>query len=124
MAACQQPVRDPTNSYFTPKQTFTPITTFKSVEGGQVTQVTGVGPSNAPSPYTWNYTAPPSTMSPTANPSLSSSLEKAGIPLGPSASDLQPNTKDLQVVGAASRTDARGALLGAVLAISAALVAM
>ncbi|PKI83219.1 hypothetical protein MVES_002855 [Malassezia vespertilionis] len=92
--AQSQPIRSPTNEYFTPKQTFTPATTFETPQGGKQTQISGVGPSISSDPYTWSYTAAQSTLLPTDNPSLSSSLAKEGH--GPGASDLNPAPDHLQ----------------------------
>ncbi|KAI3625837.1 hypothetical protein CBS9595_001198 [Malassezia furfur] len=94
------PVTSPTNSYYTPAQTYTPITTLPSGQSGTVVVVTGVGPSETPDSYSWNYTAALSTLAPTVNSALSSSLAKS-IDLRSSASNLEPDPKNLQTVGGA-----------------------
>ena len=91
------PVENPTNSYYTPKPTFTPITTTPAPQGGKQTTASGNGPSAAPGPYTFNYTQPGSTVPPTQNPGLTSSLRAAGIAVGDDASKLQPNPTNVQV---------------------------
>ncbi|WFD02494.1 hypothetical protein MOBT1_001177 [Malassezia obtusa] len=99
--AQETPIKSPTNPYFTPKQTFTPITTLQSAPSGTVIVMTGVGPSETPGKYTWNYTAPASTLQPTQNPALSSSLAKS-IDMRSSASNLEPDPEHLQTVGSAA----------------------
>ena len=42
------PVTSPTNSYYTPSQTYTPISTLPSGQSGTVIVMSGVGPSQTP----------------------------------------------------------------------------
>lgn len=102
VSAQDKPVESVTNSYFTPKQTYTPISTLQSAQGGKPMTISGHGPSERPGPYTWNYSAALSTLAPTQNSALSSSLAKS-LDIRPEASNLQPDPEHLQV-----RTD-RGA---------------
>ncbi|KAL4401474.1 hypothetical protein ACI68E_001116 [Malassezia pachydermatis] len=90
----QDPIRSPTNDYFTPRPTFTPATTFVSATNGQPTMISGVGPAVAPSSYTWNYTKPTQTVPAPGNQTLSQSLIKAGY--GPSVSQLLPSGNGVQ----------------------------
>lgn len=96
----------PTNAYFTPRPTFTPATTFAQPGDTHPTTVSGVGPPQNADPYTWNYTAPATTMQAPGNPSLSQSLISAGY--GPSVSQLDPTPGALQVRCCAD-PDTRGA---------------
>ncbi|WFD46202.1 hypothetical protein GLX27_000834 [Malassezia furfur] len=97
------PVTSPTNSYYTPSQTYTPISTLPSGQSGTVIVMSGVGPSQTPDGYTWNYTAALSTLEPTVNPALSSSLAKS-VDLRSTASNLEPDPKNLQTVGSGAVT--------------------
>lgn len=113
----QDPIRSPTNDYFTPRPTFTPATTFVSATNGQPTMISGVGPAVAPSSYTWNYTKPTQTVPAPGNQTLSQSLIKAGY--GPSVSQLLPSGNGVQVcirpiIGSSNLpdTDWRGWSLG------------
>lgn len=91
------PITDPTNSYYTPKKTYTPITTYPSAQGGHPTTIAGVGPKEKSGSYTWVYTVPSSTPSPTSNPELASSLSSAGIHTDSKDKNLKPNPDNLQV---------------------------
>lgn len=96
VSAQTAPIISPTNPYFTPSKTFSIASTLQSVQGGQQTVITGVGPDASPGPYTWNYTLPQSTLQPTSNPALVSSLAKS-FPIDASASNLQPDPEHVQV---------------------------
>ncbi|WFD25174.1 hypothetical protein MNAN1_000140 [Malassezia nana] len=82
------------NDYFTPKKTFTPVTTYQTAQSGHPTSMVGVGPSTMPNSYTWVYTVPDSTVPGPANKTMSSVLEAQGHTSG--ASDLQPAPGALQ----------------------------
>lgn len=121
VTAQNTPIQSPTNAYFTPSQTYTPITTLQTVTNGKPMTISGVGPDLSTNPYTWNYTAPQSTLDPTTNPAIMSSLAKAGVPVGPSVSNLQPDPANLQTAGAMAHTVNYALLaLAAVLGVAAA----
>lgn len=88
------PVTSVSNDYYTPKKTFTPVTTYSTVPNPSTTTINDKGPTEAPGNYTFTYMVPQSTMHGSPNTSISRSLLEHGH--GPAASQLQPDPGALQ----------------------------
>ncbi|KAN0066469.1 hypothetical protein ACQY0O_000563 [Thecaphora frezii] len=106
-------------AYFTPSETYTPITTFQRASGGVQTVLTGVGPSNDTGTALFTYTRPTATVAATPLTGLSASLAKSGYPTATDARNLAPSPDNLQIADNAVQTAASMLALLASLAVGA-----
>ncbi|GAK63753.1 uncharacterized protein PAN0_003c1961 [Moesziomyces antarcticus] len=85
-------------SAYSASQTFTPVTTFPSAQGGNPTVIGGPGPSPATGSYSFTYTVPTSTV-PAIYPSgVYQSLASAGLlNTASDAKGLAPDPNLLQI---------------------------
>lgn len=90
-------------SAYSVSNTFTPITTFATAQGGSPTVIGGVGPSPATDSYQFTYTVPTATV-PAVYPSqvYQSLASKGEINTASTATNLVPNPNNLQFANTAA----------------------
>ena len=104
VASAFQGTSFPLSSYSI-SQSFTPVTTFASAQGGNPTVIGGPGPSPATASYQFSYTVPTATV-PAIYPSqvYQSIASKDGYNTASNAKDLVPNPNNLQIANTAADT--------------------
>ena len=89
-------------SAYSVSNTFTPVTTFASAQGGNPTVIGGPGPSPATASYQFTYTVPTATVPAVFPSQVYQSLASNGLlNTASDAKNLVPDPKNLQIANTA-----------------------